>query len=186
MHAAGSPIYDFIRDGKLELPLHDRRRMSGQVRSAAAAQCQDPSCHGCSARLHGPSVSASLLQVETSGRNWRAMQQQFLAQQRQQQQQLRLSDGAGAGVCDAWPGQPPPLVVNAAAIVPPYAPPAVGPEWRSSSGRRSMRPWSAEDVLLAAGSSHGGTSIARHPLQLESAYRAVTGSEAAYSTCHDK
>lgn len=35
MVAAGSPIYEFVRNGKLELSLHDRRRMSGQVRSAA-------------------------------------------------------------------------------------------------------------------------------------------------------
>ncbi|KAL4425811.1 hypothetical protein ABPG75_009827 [Micractinium tetrahymenae] len=177
--AAGSPIYEFVRNGQLELPLYDRRYMSGQV--------------------------------ELSGRNWRALQQAFLAAQRQrqqwdQQQQVWQHGGNGVSSHDAWPGQPPAMALDAAVEtlassstshqqqpwpVPQYAPPEPYPTGRSNGSRRSLRPWSAEDVRLAAGSSGSSSSssgppMARHPLQLESTYRAVTGREAAYSTCHDK
>ena len=53
------------------------------------------------------------------------------------------------------------------------------------STSKSLRPWSADDLLLAAGSASDG-HVARHALKVESAYLAVTGGEAAYTTCHDK
>jgi hypothetical protein len=80
-------------------------------------------------------------------------------------------------------------------LSPPYAPPPRHPAERSGSGSfpggsglKALRPWGAQDVLMAAGSRSGGgeAPFARHPLQLESSYRAVTGSECPYSTCHDK
>ena len=71
-------------------------------------------------------------------------------------------------------------------VVPPYAPPQ---DYAGNGRRKSMRAWTAEDMLLAAGSracGRSGVPKARHPLCLQSAYAAVTGGEAAYSTCHDK
>ena len=124
-----------------------------------------------------------------------------------QQPQQGVSRG---GAPDAWPGQPPGLLAGAAVAsltghssglreqqqpVPPYAPPepAYSGTGRGSSSRKSMRAWGAEDTHFAAGSGasssgNGGGSalVARHPLHVESAYGAVTGTEAAYSTCHDK
>ena len=174
---AGSPIHHFVSNGELDLSQHDRRRMSGQVESG-------------------------------SGQSWRSMQQAFLAARRQRDQEQERELGGAAATPEvllsgagSWPGRPPSLLVDtaAAAIVsggsslphplPPYAPPL-----ESASSGRKMRAWTPEDVRLAAGSragSGGGGDgsdgpVARHPLELQSAYRAVTGGEATYSTAHDK
>ena len=133
-------------------------------------------------------------QVESSGHNWRALQQAALARQEDEEARRQHPCSAGNGH-DAWPGEAPALAVGAAvaalafspqAVVPPYAP---SPLPRSGGKGKSPRGWTADDVRLAAGSSalvHGGEPVARHPLHLDSAYAALTGSEAAYSTCHDK
>jgi len=141
---------------------------------------------------------------------------QQAAQQQQQQQQWLADGGSGSAVTfDAWPGQPPALAVDAAVgamienssngssngqllqqaqqfqqqqhVAPPYAPPQQH-DRPGSSGRKSQRAWSVDDVRLAAGNraASSGMPVAQHPLRVESAYRAVTGSEAAYTTCHDK
>ena len=167
-----------------------------------------------------------MLQVESPGHNWRALQHDFLERQQQQQQQQRHvaagvfdaaaleaalrqpQQGASRGAPDAWPGQPPGLRAGAAVAsltgdssgqreqleqqqpVPPYTQPepAYSGTGRGSSNRKSLRAWGAEDTHFAAGSGNGGGGdlVARHPLHIESAYGAVTGTEAAYSTCHDK
>eukprot|EP00887_Chlorella_sp_A99_P001011 scaffold5.g1011.t1 len=68
------------------------------------------------------------------------------------------------------------------------------------SGKGGQRAWSSDDLLLAQGPSSSGRSgdstpsssrggsgmVAAHPLQVCSAYAAVTGSEPPFTTCHDK
>lgn len=77
-------------------------------------------------------------------------------------------------------------------MVPPYAPPdeATAHALNGRSGGKPMRAWTAEDLRLAAGSSlvrnGSGSLVARHPLQLASAYSSLTGSEGSWSTAHDK
>ena len=151
-------------------------------------------------------------QVEAHGHNWRALQQAFLARQPVAQQPV------AAGVYDAaaleaalqqqwgpgdWPGPAPPLNADAAVaamqqplaqprVVPPYAPldDATAPACHGRGSSKPMRPWTAEDLRVAAGSSLVGNGcgalVARHPMRLASAYSTLTGRETPYSTAHDK
>ena len=124
-------------------------------------------------------------------------------QQQQQQQQQGDGDGRWPAGAEAWPGASAPLNVDAAVaamqhpqaaptVVPPYAPPdeATAHALNGRSGGKPMRAWTAEDLRLAAGSSlvrnGSGSLLARHPLQLASAYSSLTGSEGSWSTAHDK
>ncbi len=197
---AGSPIYDFLRSGQLNLSQHDRRRMSGQVEAHGhnwralqaaflARQAQQQARQPQAQPVVAGVVEASSIEA---------------ALQQQQQQQQVAGDGRWqpAGP-EGWPGASAPLNVDAAVaamqhpqaaptVVPPYAPPdeATTHAFNGRSGSKPMRAWTAEDLRLAAGSSlmrdGSGSLVARHPLQLASAYSSLTGSESSWSTAHDK
>lgn len=113
--------------------------------------------HCCRATQSGggkPCRFTCVFQVESRGKSWRSLQDDFLARQRQ------------IVACNPLSNDGP-----------------LGAAHHVSSGR-ALRPWGAEDLRTAAGSSDA--RIACHPLRIDSAYRAVTGREAPYTTCHDK
>ena len=186
-----------MRGGELDLSQHDRKHMSGQVEARG---------HNWRALQQAFLATQQQRQQQEAAMAARAGWQQ--QQQQQQQQQAQQQEGGGGWQGgqgpDAWPGQAPSLGMDAAVasltepewgqspprVMPPYAPPATDPAAGYGRGRgKPPRPWTPGDAQLAGGSSleaNGGSLVARHPLRLLSAYSALTGSEAAYSTCHDK
>ena len=164
--------------------------------------------------------SGSWLQVESSGRSWHALRQDFLWRQEQRQvavvQQQVASMGAG-GLAVTAPGVMAASVLEAMlmeqlTVASPFVPPPVPPAAAGGLGHgRPLRPWKPEDLRLAMGESSSadgtggggrpedagassssssssgvGGGVATHPLQVRSAYEAATGSEPAFTTCHDK
>ncbi len=161
--AAGSPIYEFVLRGELELGSIDRRRLSGQVEAAG--------------RTGWPSIRGSFLNALSRG-----------AVSEAEAMQAALGYRSGAGL-----EQSSREVDTMLAALPHSAssPAALNRQNSSNSGNanvltgsaKKFRPWAQDELELAAGSESG---IARHPLHLESAYLNVSGTEPLYTTAHDR
>lgn len=168
--AAGSPIYEFVLRGELELGSIDRRRLSGQVEAAG--------------RTGWPSIRGNFLNAMNSGAfSEKAAMQAALGYRSSSIEETGRGGGGGGGGGnrDTDTRLPPRSASSPAAL----------DRRNSDSGNanvltgsaKNFRPWAQDELEMAAGSESG---IARHPLHLESAYLNVSGSEPLYTTAHDR
>ena len=164
--AAGSPIYEFVLRGELELGSIDRRRLSGQVEAAG--------------RTGWPSIRGNFLNALSRGAVSEAAAMQAALGYR--------SSGIGETGIHGGGGNR-----DADMMMPPRSAssPAALDRKNNDNGNanvltgsaKNFRPWAQDELEMAAGSESG---IARHPLHLESAYLNVSGSEPLYTTAHDR
>lgn len=156
--AVGSPLYEFVLQGELELGPVDRRRLSGQVE--VAGRTGWPAIRGAflGALAAGAASEAEAMEAVVSGNSMDCEEDSGAASEGMRRAGSSVST---AGTSSSWASSS-----------------------RKSSASKGPRPWSPEDLALAAGSAQAG--VARHPLRLQSAYRSVTGAEPLYTTVHDR
>jgi mRNA deadenylase 3'-5' endonuclease subunit Ccr4 len=164
--AAGSPIYEFVLKGELELGSIDRRRLSGQVEAAG--------------RTGWPSIRGNFLNALNRGAASEAdAMQAALGYQIGGRDDEERSGGGGT------------IDVNTTMLPHSASAPAELDGRPNNNGNaniltgsaKKFRPWAQEELEMAAGSENG---VARHPLHLESAYLSVSGTEPLYTTAHDR
>ncbi|KAL4513210.1 hypothetical protein Ndes2437B_g08253 [Nannochloris sp. 'desiccata'] len=165
--AAGSPIYEFVLRGELQLGSIDRRRLSGQVEAAG--------------RTGWPSIRGNLFDAMSNGAASEAAAMQAALGYRSGVIEETVGGGGGGDNRDEDVMMLPRSASSPAAL----------DRRNSNSGNanvltgsaKKFRPWAQDELEMAAGSESG---IARHPLHLESAYLNVSGSEPLYTTAHDR
>ena len=176
--AVGSPLYEFMLQGQLELGSTDRRRLSGQVEVAG--------------RTGWPTIRDAFLQALSQGA-------------RSEADAMAAAVGAlpsYSSMTDPYNSLREPKLLDgldspAARMMLPAASPPMDRRDSASSGSSSMknssrsgkafRGWAPEDIKLAAGNGpESRQGVAKHPLQLQSAYLSVAGTEPLYTTVHDK
>ncbi len=178
--AAGSPIYEFVLRGELELGSIDRRRLSGQVEAAG--------------RTGWPSIRSGFLNAMNRG----AVSEAEAMQAALGYIGSSSSSNTGGGVEEGREGGGGSgggsrnRDVDMTAAMPHSASSPAALDRRQSNGgnanvltgsAKKFRPWAQDELEMAAGAENG---IARHPLHLESAYLNVSGTEPLYTTAHDR
>ena len=169
--AVGSPLYDFVLQGELELGATERRRVSGQVEVAG--------------RSGWPSIRADFLDALLhSGGGGDNITSEVDA--------MAIAVGVLPrynSVTDPHNSlrEPRLLVLDRDDVATESAVQQCGHEMGGSITEKAMRPWSYDELKLAAGHRDDvAAGVARHPLQLQSAYLTVAGCEPLYTTVHDK
>jgi mRNA deadenylase 3'-5' endonuclease subunit Ccr4 len=161
--AVGSPLYEFVLEGELELGPVDRRRLSGQVEVAGRSGWPAIRAAFLNALAAGAVSEADAMEVAVSGSSMDCSEDSGAAAEGQGMRRGGSAvSTAGVSNHSSWSSS----------------------SKRSSAAAKGPRPWSSEDLTLAAGSAE--TGVARHPLCLRSAYHSVTGSEPLYTTVHDR
>ena len=183
--AVGSPLYNFVVDGELDLLSTDTRRMSGQIevsrksRGSEISRWSPTPFDNIANSTQYAAVSISRTELEVTNRTLTlngptgsiAQSSSFFSgHQELKYQEASQSDHTSVASSES----------SCTTIV----------------ANKSVRPWTVDEINSAMGTNMDlqtdeelrdvSSLIVRHPLQLESTYYAVNGEEPFYTTAHDK
>lgn len=195
--ASGSPMYDFITHGELNLLRTDRRTISGQVEASGRRGWPSIRNNFYLAMNKRGTTEHEALHVANGHSAW------SILSGTEGSRTVGVEEDAGSAAesashsCDAG--------IKSALEADMALGRALGcsssdcsekgdscnkrQSQKQSQKQTQKKAWSDEELQLATGVTMPGTEasfVARHPLDLHSAFAAVTGEEPVYTTVHDK
>lgn len=179
--AVGSPLYEFILRGELNLQETDRRRLSGQVEVAGRSGWGALRHEFLRALIGGARSESEALEAAINARSTSYTDSLSIsAMSITESTVMECDNGGEVSSIQSGASEFSLLIKTSEATI-------KSDNTNDKNGK--LRPWASDELRLATGKGGGEepqTPKAQHPLNLRSAYFEVMGKEPLYTTVHDK